>query len=290
MATLTRSVELSPLNQSGIVLPLSKLSSIAVLQSENERLVARQKLYMKRSPIGGLEFGWRAVKSFTAEEADTLKPVRIHGENEKTSRQKFRINEPELWIRKPISKDFEMLGSLLFDALVSGLGFERKDLFNQIRRMTNNALIKEYRANEGIDKIFLQLMKDKSCKDQIVKMCRGIETEPHINLGLSWDHVRSLSSSELLRFQKSRPFWATDMDSVEEILQIPPSDIFVVMRDIDTTWLGKGNLSWIAAEKLGYSAPASREFAVQQLPIVEVKQDVSLPSIEVEEQLCENPH
>jgi hypothetical protein len=289
MATLTRSVELFPLNQSGIVLPLSKLSSIAVLQNGNERLVARQKFYMKKSPIGGLEFGWRAIKSFTAEEADTLKPVRIHGENEKASRQKFRVNEPELWVRKPISKDFDMLGSLVFEALLSGLGFQRTELFNQMRLMTGNRLIEEYRANGGIDKTFLQLMKGSGCRDQILKMCQDIEKEPHIKLGLSWSHVKHLNKSEVAAFQRCRPFWATDMDNLEEILQIPSSDIFVVMRGIDTSWVGDRNISWTAAEKLGYSAPAKHEFYAQHAPIVEVKQDVSFASAESEEALCENP-
>lgn len=285
MATLTRSVGVSVSN-AGIVLPLSRLSSIALFQNGEDCYIQGQKLLLQKSPIGGLKFGWKSVKSFSAEELGELEPLKaFHAASVKANKFLFQVNEPELWIPRPMYGDHEIWASLLFEVLLSGIGFNRRGLFKRISKITTagigQRLVDACQLNKGIEKIFFQLMNIPEAKQAILKICKEIENAPHTALGIKWSNVKMLRQSEIQAFQKCRPFWATDMDKLEELLQIPPSDIFVVMREAGTSWVPGNKVSWMAARNLGYVIPKLHCFVPHKPPfkadtILEVKPDVCL--------------
>ena len=277
MPTLTRSIGFASTDIS--VLPFSKLSSIAIMQAaDGKRRITLQKPTLQASPIGGLEISWKDVKELTVDRKSNLsnwlnKVVAYHDVHAGNDSYKFIVNEPEIWIHRDMVKDTELWISLMLEAVISGIGIHRKDLLvrlNDLSRNTfSNKLLQAYKMhNCRIDGMYAELMKKD--KQFLLALAEDMMVKPHELLGLKLSHVNRLTQDEIKQFQRCRPFWATDIDSLEGILQSPPSSIFAVYRGIGTSWVSTTNVCWKAAENLGYVIPEMNAPALQT-SLVEVK-------------------
>ena len=286
MATLTRSVLLTngqPSNK-GLVLPLSKFSSVAIFQNAEMRCIQLQKLKLTVTQDTGLQIGWESVKNYSESDMEIKHVVDFHQKSVELNKGLYHINEPEIWIPRSVSRDYDIWASLTFEALAAGLGFRRYRLMKEINSLLNSTfkaqLVELYKKNETFDSTFLQLMQNSEAKQRILDICKVLEEHPHAALGIKREDVSGMSESEIHSFQRTRPFWATDIDKLEELLQIPPDEVFVVLKGISSTWVQKSNSCWGAAEVLGYTVPKCWHFYAQSAKkpsniLSEVKPDVS---------------
>jgi hypothetical protein len=278
MPTLTRSVGPSA-REHGTVFPINRLNSISVFSTRNRNRLFLQKLNLRPSPIGGLEISWNDLEELEETERSSRfildKTLEFHENTINKKSYNYRVNEPELWIPKSICEDLEIWTPLMLEAFVAGIGHYRKELMTQIDLIsvdsTGTKLVGAYRMhNFRIDPLFAQLMRTH--KDQLMNIAKSVACEPHGSLGMTWNHVRPLAQKEIKRFKLCRPFWATDLDKLEELLQIPPSEIFGFCRGVGCTWTSSENACVRAAENLGYTIPQLFEDAPAQQPaLVEVK-------------------
>lgn len=283
MPTLTRGLGFS---DEGInVLPVNKLHSIAIMQTaDSKRHISVQKLRLQASPIGGLEIGWKdaqtlVVDSRTSANSLLAKTVAYHANSMSRHDYKFIVNEPELWIYKEMSRDVELWIPLMLEALISGVGIHRKELMLRLNELSNKTfskkLIPAYKLHScRIDGLYTELMaKDKKF---LMALAAELMEKPHELLGLKVSHVSRLESHQVKQFQRCRPFWATDIDSLEEILQTPSDAIFAVYRKFGTSWANSTNACWKAAENLGYVIPDTDvALSSHANTIVEIKPAVS---------------
>jgi hypothetical protein len=285
MPTLTRSVGFS-VKEYGTVLPLKRLHSAAVFETKSETAIVSQKLNLRPSPIGGLEISWKTVRTEVVPESDqgvlgrTLAFHKKRGSN----RSNFWVNEAELWIMKPVYSESEVWASLMLEAIISGMGTPRVDLREKVDeicmeifycRLTEAYLKYDYR----IDPLYADIVRKGKAKDRLMGLTDLVMKEPHKTLGLTWGHVNNLSDKEIKTYQLCRPFWATDMDTLEEILQTPPAEIFCLARGVRSTVVGDFNACCRAAENLGYTISTGFNDVAPQ-SIVEVKPTVESVMIE----------
>lgn len=280
MPTLTRSVGLSA-KELGTVLPLNRFYSNAVFSTRSGNKLFSQKLRLRASPIGGLEIGWLDLGELEENDSREIvsKTLALHTSKGNSPYYNFRVNEPELWIPRVMCPDIEIWASLMLEVFISGIGVHRKELQWQMDSVcistTGKKLVDAYRLhNFRIDTLYAEMIRKD--KDLLFYTAQRLMKEPHGLLGVTWGHACSLTKKELKKFQACRPFWATDFDKLEEILQIPSDDIFGFCRGIGNTWISTENACCRAAENLGYTIPEYFEDVPAQQPaIVEVKPQVS---------------
>lgn len=262
-------------------MPVNRLYSTAAFSTKSGNKLFSQKLRLRPSPIGGLEIGWLDLGE--VEESDSRKIVSetlaFHASRMEGQHYNFRVNEPELWIPRTMCSDVDIWASLMLEVFISGMGVHRKKLQWQVDNIcvstTGKRLVDAYRLhNFRIDALYAEMIRKH--KDRLFRIAERLIEEPHGLLGVTWGHASNLTSKELKRFQACRPFWATDFDKLEEILQTPPSDIFGFCRGIGNTWISTENACYRAAENLGYTIPEYfDDVPAQQPAIVEVKPQVS---------------
>jgi hypothetical protein len=279
MPTLTRSVGFS-VREYGTVLPLNRMHSTAVFETRSETKIVSQKLNLRSSPIGGLEIGWKdlTVKTVSELESDQGILGRTLDFHKKRGTRKadFWVNEAELWILKPIYTEVEVWAPLLLEAVISGIGMPRTPLREALDEICLEVvccrLTPAYmRYNFRVDPLYVDLTRKGKNKDKVMQLVKSVAEEPHKTLGLTWGHVTSLSDKEIKRYQLCRPFWATNIDELEEILQTPLAEIFCLARGVRSTAIGESNACCRAAENLGYTLPSVFNEAAIQQPLVEVK-------------------
>lgn len=280
MPTLTRSVGLSA-KELGTVLPLNRFYSTAVFSTRSGNKVFSQKLRLRASPIGGLEIGWLDLGELEERDSKAIvsQTLAFHASKVNGLCYNFRVNEPELWIPRAMCLDVDIWASLMLEVFISGIGIHRRELQWQVDNIcvntTGKKLVSAYKLhNFRIDALYAEIVRKH--KDKLFKIAERLIEEPHGLLGVTWGHAHQLTKKELKKFQACRPFWATDFDKLEEILQIPSDDIFGFCRGISNTWISTENACCRAAENLGYTIPEYFEDVPAQQPaIVEVKPQVS---------------
>jgi hypothetical protein len=286
MPTLTRSVGFSAKSH-GLVLPINRLPSTAIISGKSGNKLFSQRLKLRPSPIGGLEIYWHNLEEL--EEQDTrrastsivTRTLNFHNTNPAKGTEPyytFRINDPELWVYRPMSNDAELWIPLMLEALISGIGMHRKNLVEEVNEIcikaTGKKFVNAYKLFDfRIDPLYSELMRQD--KDRLIQISERLLKEPHKILGLTTNHVKALNAEDLNKFLRCRPFWATDFDKLEELLQISPAEIFGFCRGISKSWISEQN-ACCAAENLGYVMPSLVSEAPQQLPsITEIKPSVA---------------
>lgn len=189
---------------------------------------------------GVLQTGYQNPK-LTALEAAA---VREHTVSVERSYSSFQLNEPTLWAALPADSNLDVWGSKLMLVMVSGIGPTGTPAFRKFRELvlaaTGMQVLKSYRHLGCNEQAMYELVYNLS-PNKFRALQQDIVRDPMKMLGIRQQELNAGSST---KGKLLMPWWAISADHLEEVLQVPSSELFVSARAVDSYY--SDSAAWCA--------------------------------------------
>jgi len=162
----------------------------------------------------------------------------------------FQLNEPVVWVPFEVDPDFDSWGSKLMLAMVTGNGPSGTIAFRRFKEMTAKAtgmhVLRAYRTMGCCEEAMYEIIyQDNPARFRALQQEIAADPTGMLGVAAAVKYVMKKRSTPT----PLAPSWAISPNNMEAVLQVPPYDVFIAARAVDS--FHSDSSAWAAMDSLG---------------------------------------